>query len=258
MLEKMFVVGLGLCAGATSWAGDIQVKTADGVSLSGTAFGTGEKGVVLVHGQGRSRADWSSFGEKLSKNGFHVLTIDLRGHGASAGSITEEAWPLMVKDVSASAGWLRKRGATHVTVIGAEVGANLAFSAANGNEEIDSVIMLSPGLNINGVKVSGAINGYGERPLLLIADSKDPTSSRAAGLIVDKVSGKKKLELVAGAGSGVKMLNTEASVEGLVVGWMNDAYGGSDDLKSTRREVSSGEAVQDIQTSGTRFGEKSD
>jgi len=250
-------VVLGLLTTASAFAGDVQVKTADGVALSASAFGQGEKGVLLVHGQGRSRADWTNFGQKLSNNGFRVLTIDLRGHGASGGAIQEETWPLMVADVTASAAWLRGQGATHVTVIGAEVGANLAFSAANGNEQIDSVVMLSPGLNINGVKVSGAISGYGDRPLLLIADPQDATSARAAGLIVDKVTGKKKLELVDGGGSGVRMLNTDASVEGLVVGWMNDAYGGSDDLKSTRREVGSGE-VQDFQTSGTRFGEKSE
>jgi pimeloyl-ACP methyl ester carboxylesterase len=258
MMQTVVFSMLGLFAAATAGAADVQVKTSDGVALAATAFGQGEKGVLLVHGQGRTRADWSSFGQKLSNNGFHVLTVDLRGHGASGGALDEAAWPLMVNDVNASADWLRSKGANHVTIIGAEVGANLAFSAANGNDGINSVIMLSPGLNIHGVKVSAAISAYGERPLLLIADSTDATSSRAAGLIADKVTGKKKLELVEGIGSGVKMLNTEASVEGLVVGWMNDAYGGSEDLKGTRREVNSGDVSDDITTSGTRFGEKSE
>ena len=256
---QMVVFGvLGLCAVSTAEAADVQVETGDGVALAATALGQGEKGVLLVHGQGRTRADWSNFGQKLSNNGFHVLAVDLRGHGASGGELDEAAWPLMVNDVKASTDWLRGHGANHVTIIGAEVGANLAFAAASGNDQISSVIMLSPGLNINGVKVSAAISAYGDRPLLLIADATDATSSRAAGLIADKVTGKKKLELVEGAGSGVKMINTEASIEGLVVGWMNDAYGGSEDLKATRREVSSGEVSDDITTSGTRFGEKSE
>jgi len=255
MLKTSAFAALALMFTSTAFAADVKLKTDDGLSIAGSAYGKGERGVLLVHGQGRSRADWHNFGEKLSHNGFSVLTVDLRGHGASGGEITDETWPLMVKDVTAAVGWLIKNGAVHVSVIGAEVGANLALNGANGNEDIDNVIMLSPGLNIHGVKVSTAIGAYGERPLLLIADPADATSARAAGLIADKVKGKKKLELLAGAGSGVQMLNKAASVEGLLVGWLNDAYGGSEDLKGTKREVGSGE-VTDIETSGTRFGEK--
>ncbi len=255
MLKIGTLAGLMLMVAATAHAGDVKLRTDDGVSLTGTALGEGEKGVLLVHGQGRTRADWANFGQKLSTNGFHVLTVDLRGHGASPAQLTDETWPLMVKDVNASVAWLRKNGVVHVTIIGAEVGANLALNAANGNPDINNIVMLSPGLNINGIKVSAALGAYGDRPLLLIADSTDATSARAAGLIHDKVAGKKKLELLDGAGSGVKMLNTAASLEGMLVGWLNDAYGGSDDLKGTKREVSSGD-VSDIETSGTRFGDR--
>ena len=239
-------------------AADMKLKTDDGVSLAATSYGNGAKGVLLIHGQDRSRKDWDNFGEKLSLNGFNVLTVDLRGHGASGGELSDEAWPLMVKDVAAGVAWLHDSGAAHITIIGAELGANLALNGAAGNDNVNNVVMLSPGLNINGVKVSAALGGYGERPLLLIADSDDATSARAAGLIADKVVGKKKLELLAGAGSGVKMLNTDASVEGMLVGWLNDAYGGASVIKHSQREVRSGEVDADIETSGTRFGEKQD
>ena len=40
--------------------------------------------VVLLHGGGQTRYAWGSTTETLSKAGFHVINLDLRGHGHSA------------------------------------------------------------------------------------------------------------------------------------------------------------------------------
>lgn len=42
--------------------------------------------VILLHGKGGNRLIWKSFAEQLQKVDFAVVTVDLRGHGDSAGS----------------------------------------------------------------------------------------------------------------------------------------------------------------------------
>ena len=46
--------------------------------------------VVLLHGGGQTRHAWQGTGETLARDGWHVLSFDLRGHGDSLWATDED------------------------------------------------------------------------------------------------------------------------------------------------------------------------
>ncbi|MBT3220246.1 MAG: alpha/beta hydrolase [Proteobacteria bacterium] len=254
MSRKLISAGVGLALtllAGTASAADVSLTTGDGVKLHAQHYGGGEKGVILLHSRNRSSTDWSYIGEKLSGS-FNVLAVDLRGHGKSAieAELTEEVFQLMVGDVGAAAEWLRQNGAKEVSLVGAELGANLAINYAASDAAVVNLVLLSPGLNHQGFKISGPLATYGERPVLFVASENDPKSSKACTLLGERAAGDSHVELLPDAGSGVKMFNRAPSLEGTMVAWLNQTF------RMSRGEGSNAEAnlqtgeVGDIETTG--------
>lgn len=53
-----------------------------GVIVAGDSFGQrGQRPVLLQHGAGQTRHAWKGTGQALADAGYHVIAIDLRGHG---------------------------------------------------------------------------------------------------------------------------------------------------------------------------------
>lgn len=237
-----------------AWAGTVTLRTDDGVSLHAVEYGTGSKAVVLVHGDGRSVEDWSYLGGRLASNGFHVLAIDLRGHGASGGTKppVEEDYPAMAADVKAGVAWFRKKGIQAVTLVGAELGANLSLNVAVEDPNIPSVVLLSPGLNYHGVKVGDAMVAYGTRPALVVTGSEDEYGARSARFLEAKAGTGTKVEYVPGDASGARLLNRSPDVEGSVVAWLNGTHHLTGDQNSSR-SLETGTQTQ-LDTQGVKFG----
>ena len=62
----------------------MKFKVSSGLNIAASSWGLeSDPLVVLLHGGGQTRHAWGETGEKLSKSGFHVLALDLRGHGDS-------------------------------------------------------------------------------------------------------------------------------------------------------------------------------
>ena len=66
------------------------LTTKDGITLAATYWPSGLKQdasvVVLLHGLNGNQLDWGGLPEKLHKDGFAVIVVDLRGHGQSKGA----------------------------------------------------------------------------------------------------------------------------------------------------------------------------
>ena len=243
----------------TAFAGEIKLAAADGTALHAVEYGAGVNGVVLVHDKGRSAADFGWYADKLATNGFHVVAVDLRGHGGSKPPdvLTEADYPKMTGDIAAAVAYLKTKGATKVALIGDKLGANLALVEAADDATVTNVIALSPGLNIAGVTVSAAVEKYGARPLLLIASTEDAYAVRTASLLEEKATGEKHYELLEAAGSGVKMLNKAPSLEPIMLTWLKGTYfqkvGAN--ANGTTGAPTVGIETQGIQTTGSRYGE---
>jgi pimeloyl-ACP methyl ester carboxylesterase len=75
----------------------VPIPTADGVELVGTYYrgrsGRDTPSVLMIHryGSDRTKGDWGALAESLQREGFAVLTFDLRGHGGST-SVNPQFW----------------------------------------------------------------------------------------------------------------------------------------------------------------------
>jgi pimeloyl-ACP methyl ester carboxylesterase len=219
---RIWITTLLLTLAPVAMAGPIQLKGADAATLQAADQGTGTRGVVLVHAEGRTSADWSNFAGKLASQGFRVVTFDLRGHGANtaAGPMTDAEWAKVPGDIAAAAAYLRSKGAQEVSLIGAEIGGSLALRAGADDPAVTTVVMISPTLSAHGVKVSEALTAYGKRPLFLVAASGDTMSAKAATLLQPKALGIAELELLDGAGSGAALLNIDPALQGNLFNWL--------------------------------------
>ncbi len=108
---------------------------------AGPAFAPG---VVLVHGWESARDRTLPHAQMLHAAGFHVLTFDVRGHGANQ----PEPLPLSVGEYAADAraGVAAMRARPEVTAIallGHSMGAAGALVAAAGNPDVAAVVAVS-------------------------------------------------------------------------------------------------------------------
>lgn len=140
----------------------ITINTIDGVQIRGDYYkGLSSKGILLLHMMPADRKSWAAFSEKLARNEYHVLAIDLRGHGDSmegpSGKLdyhafSDEEHSSSIHDVEAGMEFLVAMGATSLALAGASIGANLAlWYAAEHPGNIKSIVLLSPGLDYKGI-----------------------------------------------------------------------------------------------------------
>jgi alpha-beta hydrolase superfamily lysophospholipase len=129
---------------------DLEVPTPDGLRLPGWFIparnaGTAQApGVVLVHGWESARDRTLPHAQVLHAAGFHVLTFDVRGHGANG----PEALPMSVGEYAtdARAAVAALRGRPEVTAIGLlghSMGAAGALVAAANDPGIAAVVAVS-------------------------------------------------------------------------------------------------------------------
>lgn len=253
---KPWLALLGWLVSQVAVAETVQLSTQDGVSIHGEATGDGAHAVLLVHGQSQQRSAWDGLSQQLKGHGFFVLSIDLRGHGASGASPTpldEDCTP-MKADLEAALAWLREREPESIAVVGAELGANLALQVAASEPTVSNVVLLSPGLNHCGVKVGAAIAAYAGRPILLASSETDVTSRKTSTILEAKATGPKHLELVAGNAKGIRLLNASPQLESVLVGWLNGSmWKRSDALEQPLLATPSG---GQIETTGTRLEDR--
>jgi pimeloyl-ACP methyl ester carboxylesterase len=221
MLLQIIPLMMGLATAATP----VSLTATDGSTIyavSNVAHKS-SKGVLLAHMLGRDSSDWESLTKRLSAVNLTTLAIDLRGHGKSSKAGTtlgEDDYKNMVQDLEAGAAWLRSKGITDITCIGASIGANLCARLGAKDLEIVNLVLLSPGLNHKGVTSGDAIQAYGDRPVLLVAAEDDRFGPRSASILEDVAKGQVHYELLNEGGHGTKMLTRDAKLEGVVLSWV--------------------------------------
>jgi len=238
-------------------ASEVRLQTDDGQSLFARESGTGTHGVLLVHDAGRTSSDWELVRARLAARGYRVLSLDLRGHGESASLLdaTEPDWAAMSADLKAGAARLTKAGAKKISIVGAGLGANLALAYAASGAPVQSLILLSPGLNIKGHRPSQTIEAAAALPMLIAAGSNDTHAVNAARYLNNQASGPKQIVTLPGRARGTTLLDEHPSFEDQVLNWLAGRYGvdlsgadgGGPVLKTTDDDK--------LESSGKRFGE---
>jgi pimeloyl-ACP methyl ester carboxylesterase len=144
---RAVLVALAL-AGLAAAQDHVSFPTEDGGIVFADLYGSGSRGVVLVHGGRFNKASWAPQARALVEAGFRVLAIDLRTYrpwrdGAEAKSDDDG----LRFDVLAAVRYLHKKGARTISVVGGSMGGDAAMEAveAGGPDRIDRVVLLGAG-----------------------------------------------------------------------------------------------------------------
>ncbi len=217
---------LSLLIGLAS-AADLTLESSDGTALAADyeAVPGAERGVVLVHMAKRKAADWRFLTARLNRAGLTTLAVDLRGHGDNIPEgedrpeLDDDDYAAMTEDVRAAVLHLQKQGLV-VSIVGAGVGANLATLVASRDDAIENLVLLSPGLELEGVAVAEAVTSYGDRPMLIVVSDNDTYAAKSSLVLDGSARGPHHLEVLTAAGSGSKMLNNAPELEPTIEGWL--------------------------------------
>jgi pimeloyl-ACP methyl ester carboxylesterase len=102
--------------------------------LEYTEFGSGDRWVVLVHGQLMPRRMHQPLARALASEGFHVVTLDLLGHGRSDRPEDPREYSMTAFGEQVVA-LLDHLGAEQAVVGGTSLGANVALEVADAAPE---------------------------------------------------------------------------------------------------------------------------
>ena len=179
----------------------VSFNTADGVTVVADWFApTNPRAplAILLHMYGQDRTSWAPLIPELHQRGYAILVPDLRGHGASlvgppgkplklrAQKRDRYLFGAMHREVAAAYAWASEQGSVDLSrfaLVGAELGGAVAIDYAGRDRSVDTVVCLSPDLDIPGVNTLRHIEKYGRRALLLVASqSARAPAERLAGL----------------------------------------------------------------------------
>jgi dienelactone hydrolase len=204
---------------------DVSIEAADGLMMAGTFYpGSGDgpwPGVLLLHMNGGRRQDWAEVAPEMAANGYAALAIDMRGFGDTGGSVD---WDAAAGDAQAAWAYLAGREdvvESQTAAVGASIGSSMALVAGANEAEINTVVLLSPGLDYFGVTTDDAVVTYGERPLLIVASEEDSLSADSSRALHDLAVGEARLEMYEGAGHGSNMFAAQPELTGLIVEWLD-------------------------------------
>ena len=218
---------------------NLTLLTSDAVQLAATLYPPARKnppGLVLVHDRLGSRGHFAAFAARAQREGYLSIAIDLRGHGGSAGpngtplnprSFAQEDWIRCLTDIESAKQTLLQRGADpdNLAMVGAGLGANLVLQYASRDEDVQAIVLLSPGLSYEGIETMEALARFGKRPALLVASTGDSYAASTCQKLHAAAAGQSELREYEGAAHGVDLLDTVEVCPGQIFLWLEDIVG---------------------------------
>ena len=126
---------------------DVSFTSDDGVALKGWLVkpahpGTRSPAIIICHGVGANRSDFTELAASFSKRGYFILQFDFRAHGESAGSRTSLGYHEQ-KDIIAALHYLKNRreiDSGRIGIYGFSMGGSSAILAAAKNGAFSAVV----------------------------------------------------------------------------------------------------------------------
>ena len=176
----------------------------DGITLSGTLYGSGTSAVIFSHMFPTDQASWAPIAKDLAGRGYLVLTYDFRGYGASQG--TKDVSKID-HDLRAAVAFIRAQGATRLALVGASMGG-MATAKVAAVEKPDAVVIMSAPQSFMGLAVSDDEVQAITAPKLFIGSEQDGASSTTLHMF-DVAPGPKDKHVYPGSGHGTYIFNGE-------------------------------------------------
>ena len=123
---------------------EVTLTAADGIAISGWYIrGTRPAGIVIVHGIHANRADLIPQAKILAGAGYHLMLIDLRGHGRSDAAILTYGYREALDVQSGVDYLLNLPEVERVGALGHSLGAAAVVRAAASNPRIEAIVVQS-------------------------------------------------------------------------------------------------------------------
>lgn len=202
----------------------LTFSTSDKYQISAKLYkADSDVGVILLHQLGRDKSTYDSFAKEIQKNNINALAIDLRGHGASSGSLgtfSDRDFNNMILDVSSSKAYLESIGITNIFVVGASIGANTALNFVVTNPDLKGVVLLSPGLDYRGIKTQEDAKKI-KVPTLIIVSRQDSYAFDSSNTLYSLITSDKQIKVYDGTQHGTDMfLSTD--MDKVIIEWILD------------------------------------
>lgn len=234
-MTLLAVIGCGPADVASDSRSELTLQSKDGTNISATltiAAGTPSPGLILVHMYGSDRTAWESFAVQAQREGYSVISIDMRGHADTATlnpnakkyrSFSATDWKDVLLDIDAAKSMLIENGVDEdrIGVMGASIGANLAAAYAAHHQDIQALVMLSPGKDYKGVRVEPAFAQYGKRPSLLVTGEGDRYSADTCRSLHREAKGFCEFREFPGIYHGTNILDAIPNASGQILQWCN-------------------------------------
>lgn len=204
----------------------ITITTDDGIDLKAQltlpAGSDHVPAVILAHEFSQDHTQWDPYVQDFVHAGFAVLTYDIRGFGESRLPTVPTdftAWDNdMPKDVPAIMTYLRDQSridSSHISMVGAVLGANVAYVASGSDIGLYRVVLLSPSLT-SGVLDGQTVEHFQPAGALGVSD-RDGQSQTAT--VMATIQEPTSVILAEQPGSGVALLQ-QTDVLGSVLSWL--------------------------------------
>ena len=142
--------------------------------------------VVLVHGFTADREIMSVLARWITQNGYAVLAIDVRGHGANRNPFVNDfARAALRPDLKAAVDFLRGSDlvdGTRIVVMGHSMGAGAALDYAANDPDLRGAVMISGGWNLGPVRPKNALFIFAQNDPDFIRETSSAIAARLAGV----------------------------------------------------------------------------
>lgn len=215
----------------------VKIKTADDQTLEASFFKPEKPqspAVVLVHDAGADRSQLLAIAERLHKQKFGVLAIDLRGHGGSKSAKFDWAqmsaeeqkatWSYGVRDIDAASDWLLEQPniqKTKLVLVGYGSGCALIARHAKNDEKVACLVLFLPKPEDYGFDVKADIQTLEGLPTCVVAMKNDEAERMviAANL---QAGDNPPIQLMASTPKNASLLLDDKKIQANVASWIGD------------------------------------
>jgi dienelactone hydrolase len=193
----------------------VTFKTDDGVTLNGTLYGHGTTAVILSAMGAQKQDTWEGFAKAIAAQGYVALTYNFRYWVTDTridGSLRVKA----PDDLRAAMTFARTRGAQHIVLVGASLGAMATAKVAAGENPSAVVIIAAPFMQspLPGLVIEKSDIEAIAAPKLFVETEHDEAGFTAdVQRMYDAAAEPKDIQLYPGSAHGTDIFATQSGDE---------------------------------------------
>lgn len=221
---------------------EIKAVASDGFNIEATLIYPNLKKqkefptVILLHSLGYNSQWWEDLPTKLLEKGYAVLTIDLRGHGASVynSKLTKNSWKNMKNsayskypdDIIAVINKINEENTKRIffnnwAIIGADIGASAGVLAADKMQiHPKTIVMISPVVESKGLYIPVSIAHLDGVDFLSISGTDDVMSKDAEKYLIKFAQNEFLTYISEAKTTGMMMLKKDPHLCKIIAEWI--------------------------------------